>query len=76
MKNHVRKYRRELDLTQQQLADMAETSRYTIISIEKGHVKEPSYSLMCRIAKALNRPVNEIFLPNGVAHVKQRAGTG
>lgn len=71
MDNAVRKIRREQDITQAGLAEAADTTRQTIIGIEKGRIKEPSYSLMVKISKALGYKVSEIFFVDTVHHEGQ-----
>ncbi|GED18219.1 helix-turn-helix transcriptional regulator [Aneurinibacillus migulanus] len=58
--NKVRILRRSLDLTQEQLADIVDVTRLTIISIEKGRY-EPSVGLAIGLAKALHTTVEELF---------------
>lgn len=64
VKNHVRKYRLEAGKTQTALATEVGVSRQTIISIEQRPV-DASLSLGLRIARALARPVEEVFLLDG-----------
>ncbi|ATW24125.1 helix-turn-helix transcriptional regulator [Candidatus Formimonas warabiya] len=71
MKNLVRKYRRELEMTQEELAGRASTSRQTIIDIEKGRIKNPSYKLVSNISIVLGKEVHEIFFAEDVAPVEQ-----
>lgn len=74
MENRVRKFRRELEMSQEELAKKADTSRQTIIAIEKGRTKDVSYNLVVKIANALGRPVEEVFLAPTVAHEQHKAG--
>jgi putative transcriptional regulator len=55
------------DLTQQQLADLVECSRQTIISIESSKFL-PSIELALKLAKALNTPVDQIFFLDEVSN--------
>lgn len=71
MENRVRKFRRELEMSQEELAKKAETTRQTIIAIEKDRTKDVYYGLAVKIANALNKPVEEVFLAQSVAHVQQ-----
>jgi putative transcriptional regulator len=48
------------ELSQQQLADMVDCSRQTIISIESGG-KNPSVELALKISHALGTPMEQIF---------------
>ncbi len=50
----------ERELSQQQLADLVDATRQTIGLIEKGKYN-PSLSLCIRIAKALNKTLDQIF---------------
>jgi putative transcriptional regulator len=61
MKTHLRKYRFECgDLSQQELADLVNVSRQTIISIERGDYS-PSVKLALLLAKKLNITVEQLF---------------
>ena len=64
VKNNVRKFRMALGMTQTALAAEVGVSRQTIISIEQRPV-DTSLSLGLRIARALGRPVEEVFLLDG-----------
>lgn len=48
------------DYSQQQLADICEVSRQTIILIEKGEYN-PSINLCIKICKALDMTLDELF---------------
>jgi len=50
----------EKNLSQQQLADLTNATRQTIGLIEKGKYN-PSLNLCIKIAKALNRTLDQIF---------------
>lgn len=58
--NMVRKYRRWLELSQQELADSVAVSRQTIANIEKGNYS-PSVHLALAICKKLGKTVEEVF---------------
>ena len=58
--NRLRDLRAERDLTQAALAELVGVSRKTINTVENG-VFVPSAALALRIARALSRPVEEIF---------------
>lgn len=60
VRNHVRKHRRLLDITQQELADRIGVTRQTILSIEKGRYN-PSVGLALQIAAALGLSVESLF---------------
>ena len=61
MENKIRVARAERRLTQQQLADAVGVSRQTINAIESGKFV-PSTVVALKIARAFERPVEEIFL--------------
>lgn len=60
----VREKRRNLRLTQAELADQVGVSRQTIISVERGDYA-PSVHLAIRIVRALGGTVEELFAPEG-----------
>mgnify|MGYP002620762709 CR=1 FL=1 len=61
IQNNVRALRFEKgELTQQELADMVEATRQTIVSIEKNKYS-PSLDLAFRIAKALEVEIGDAF---------------
>ena len=60
MENKIRVARAERRLTQQQLADAVGVSRQTINAIESGKFV-PSTVVALKIARAFERPVEEIF---------------
>ena len=61
MINHVKSYRVELGITQQELGDLLKVSRQTIFSIETGKYV-PSTILSFKISKIFNKSVEEIFI--------------
>ena len=61
MINHVKRYRVELGLTQQELGDLLKVSRQTIFSIETGRYV-PSTILSLKISKIFTKSVEEIFI--------------
>ncbi len=61
MINHVKSYRHELGITQQELGDLLKVSRQTIFSIETGKYV-PSTILSLKISKIFNKPVEKIFV--------------
>jgi putative transcriptional regulator len=61
MENKIRVARAERRMTQQQLADAVGVSRQTINAIESGKFV-PSTVVALKIARAFERPVEEIFL--------------
>lgn len=62
--NRLHDLRAERGLTQAALAEMVGVSRKTINTVENG-VFVPSTLLALRIARALGRPVEEIFFLDG-----------
>lgn len=64
MKNlKLKSARAALDLSQQQLADMAGVSRQTISAIEKGDYN-PTINLCITICKILGKTLDELFWEN------------
>lgn len=61
MTNTVKLEGARINLSQQELADRVRVSRQTIHSIESGKFM-PSYILAIKIARALNVPVEELFI--------------
>lgn len=60
MKNEVHKYRKQMKLTQEDLAKRVGVTRQTIISIEQGKYIA-SLPLALKISKTFNVTVEEIF---------------
>lgn len=61
MQNRLKVNRAEHNLTQAELADLVGVTRKTINTVETGRFL-PSITLALRLAKALNVPVEELFL--------------
>jgi len=61
MKNELERLRKERRLSQEELADILEVSRQTIISLEKGKYN-PSILLAFKIAKYFNQTIEAIFI--------------
>ena len=62
MRTYLRKFRFDRgELSQQQLADMVNVSRQTIMSIERGDYS-PSVKLALLLAKVLDTTVEELFV--------------
>ena len=62
MKTRITEYRKSIEITQQQLADIVEVTRQTIISLEQGKYN-PSLELAHRITKALNKKhIEDVFI--------------
>jgi putative transcriptional regulator len=63
--NNIRTLRFMSDeMTQEELADKAGVTRQTIIAVEKGKYS-PSLELAFKIAKAFNKPLEEVFSYEG-----------
>lgn len=60
LNNKIKKLRTDLNITQQQLADMVGVTNRTIISLEKGQYN-PSVLLAYRIAKVLGETIENVF---------------
>ena len=58
--NHIKQHRARLDLTQEELARRVGVRRQTVLAIEKNHYV-PSTVLALKIARELDRPVDELF---------------
>ncbi len=58
---NLKKYRQLAGLTQEELANMVRVRRETIVRLEAGKYS-PSLRLAMDIAKAVNAPLNEIFV--------------
>lgn len=62
MKTRISEYRKDLEMTQQDLADIVKVTRQTIISLERGRYN-PSLELAYRITKALKKKyIEDVFL--------------
>ena len=61
MKNHIKELREGRHLTQEDLAKLLDTSRQTIISLEKEKYN-PSIMLAYKISKVFNKIIEEIFI--------------
>ena len=61
MQNHLEKMRTQKRLTQQDLADLVNVSRQTIISLEHGRYN-PSINLAFRLARVFGVSVEELFI--------------
>jgi putative transcriptional regulator len=61
MKNRLEEKRTSRSWTQRELADRAEVSRQTIISLERGHYN-PSILLAFRLARLLDTQLEDLFL--------------
>jgi putative transcriptional regulator len=60
LKNRLKEIREELGLTQQGLANLANISRATVISVERGEKPIKGDTIM-KIVKAVNKSATDIF---------------
>ncbi len=63
MRNHLKTLRQDQGMTQQALAEALGVSRQTVHSIESGKY-DPSLPLAFKIARLLQQPIEQIFLPD------------
>lgn len=63
MRNNVKRLRKEAGYRQEDLANLLEVSRQTVIAIENDKY-DPSLGLAIRIARLFRIPVEEIFFPS------------
>ncbi len=61
MRNRLVELRTQNNWTQQELADLVEVSRQTIISLENGRYN-PSILLAFRLARLFNQTIEQIFI--------------
>jgi putative transcriptional regulator len=62
MKTNIKKFRREMDLTQEDLAQMVDVTRQTIIALEQGRYN-PSLVLAYNVTRALQKNhIEEVFI--------------
>lgn len=61
IQNNIRRLRFDAsEMTQQELADIVNASRQTIVAIEKGKYS-PSLELAFKISDAFGKPIGEVF---------------
>ena len=60
LKNRVKEFRTDANMTQQQLADTVKVSSRTIISLERGQYN-PSIMLAYRVAEIFNTTIEELY---------------
>jgi putative transcriptional regulator len=61
MKNRIKDFRNNANMTQQQLADLVSVSSRTIISLEKGQYN-PSVLLAYKIAQVFHVSIESLFI--------------
>lgn len=64
MENIIRKRRKEIGLSQEELAKKCGVSRQTVNAIENNKY-DPTLMLAFNLAKKLNTTVDELFMPFG-----------
>ena len=69
MNNNIKYYRKELKISQQELADRVEVTRQTVSLIELGKYN-PTINLCIKIAKALDADLNKLFWEVGSSNEK------
>ncbi|WP_419962374.1 helix-turn-helix transcriptional regulator [Psychrobacillus sp. BM2] len=67
MKNNIKLLRAKHNLTQDQLAEMLEVSRQTIISLEKEKYN-PSITLAFKLAIVFKCRIEDVFIYEGEIH--------
>ena len=60
MKTRMKELRAEKGITQQQLADIVDVTRQTILFLEKGKYN-PSLRLAWMIAEVFEKPIEDVF---------------
>ena len=60
MKTWIKELRTEKGITQQQLADIVDVTRQTILFLEKGKYN-PSLRLAWMIAEVFEKPIEDVF---------------
>ena len=61
IRRNIKKYRKEKGMTSAQLAEMVGVRRETIMRLEAGKYN-PSLKLAIDISKAVNTPIEELFI--------------
>ena len=61
MDNHIKQYRKEKGISQEDLARMCKVTRQTINAIENNKY-DPTLSLAFKLAQALQVPVDNLFI--------------
>jgi len=61
MKTNIKEFRQKLGLTQEQLANLVDVRRETIVFLEQGKYN-PSLKLAHDVAKALNTSIDSLFI--------------
>lgn len=61
LENRIKQYRKELSITQDELARRAGVTRQTVISLENGRY-DASLRLAHRLAVIFEKPIEDIFI--------------
>jgi putative transcriptional regulator len=61
MKNRIKDLRKQIGLTQEDLAQRVQVSRQTIISLERGRY-DPSIFLAYKIARTFEKKIEDVFI--------------
>ncbi len=64
MKNNIKELREKFNLTQEQLGELLNVSRQTIISLEKGKYN-PSIILAFKLSETFNCKIEDVFIYEG-----------
>jgi DNA-binding XRE family transcriptional regulator len=62
MKTNIREFREKLGLSQDEFAEKAGVARTVISQLENGNRAVIRSDTMAKIAKALNKPIEDIFM--------------
>lgn len=60
----IKRFREEKGLSQEELAKKSGVSRNLIARLESGNLKKTSTETLFKLAKALDKKVNDIFFEN------------
>lgn len=72
MENIIEESRKEKGWSQEELSEKSRVSRNTISALETGSHINVTYITMKKIAKALDKSVNEIFFTHKAQHDVQK----
>lgn len=72
IRNEVKRYRKQIKMSQQELALKTGIARPYLSEIEQGK-RNPTVSTALKISKALNQNVENIFFTSCVQHVEQNS---
>jgi DNA-binding XRE family transcriptional regulator len=73
MQNNIAKYRKVLNMTQQELADKIGIKRTSLSQIENG-VYNPRATTMIKLAESLNVPIGDLFYTSDVYNSETKDG--